>query len=173
MSGNPTQEELIARLDEKRDYGPRGLEGVIAAVRSEELYLTEVPDFDIPAIRKTENNMAVKGTARISRNGSNSAGQRLTQLLIDYMEQDGGEEKMLSVVDETLNMESKHDIPWKSRVDMVAWVTERIAGRPADARPPVEDALIKQLLSRMQQGTLNEEREIPQLPEYTTIEVEG
>ena len=172
----PTQEEVIARLDPDRDYGKRGYAGTKAAVREGVLALTEAKDYDIPVIRQVSNGLAVKGTARVNRNpsGSSAAGQRLTKRLVDFMEEDDGEQMVFDVVYETLNLNSdaKYEIPWKSRVDMVVFITERLAGRTADARPPVEDALIKELLSRMQAGTLNEEREIPLLTEYTTNEVE-
>ena len=167
----PTQEELISRMDPDRDYGMLGFDGTVTEVRRGVFVLSVIPGVELPGIRKKSNSMAVKGTVRLSR-GNSAAGVKLTRRLIDYMEQDGGEEKMLDIVNETLNPESKYDIPWKSRVDMVMFLTERIAGRPVDARPPVEDALIKQLLSRMQDGTLNEMRPIPELPTSREVELE-
>ena len=176
-----TQEDLIARMDPDRDYGKRGYEGAKTEVRRGLLVLSEAPDTDLPVIRTKARGVMVDGTARPNRPhaGSTAAGQRLSKRLVDFMEQDGGEEMAMDIIYETLSLKNsaKYDIPWKSRVDMVVFINERISGRPQDARPPVEDALIRELLSRMQAGTLNEDREIPQLPgsrevELTTTEVE-
>ena len=65
----------------------------------------------------------------------------------------------------------KDKIPWKTRMDAAELVFERVIGRVHERRTSSENKLLDALLRRMQLGELDEEREVPLLPEYTTNEL--
>ena len=158
----PTQEELIERLEEDRNYPPGGIEGVKENVRAKILYLQVAREGDQPLIRKTKNHMIVAGSAKVARNGSSAASQALNQALMDYMD-DGGTEKALEVLDDLLtNPETDN----KVRMQAVDFCFLRISGVPDRNPTPNESAALIALVERMQQGKLNEPRSISEQPHY-------
>ena len=173
-----TQDELIAKLlpDEDRDYGDDNRAGVVAKVEAGEYVIRENPTGGQPIFSiASAGSRPVRGSGKIGPTGLQGASQRLTQVLIEFME-DGGHELVVETLREALeggkDTDGKDLVPWKTRMDAAELVFERIIGRVHERRTSSENKLLDLLARKLQAGEMEEEREIPQLPEYTVIEID-
>ncbi|KKM94387.1 hypothetical protein LCGC14_1198800 [marine sediment metagenome] len=169
----PTTEELIERLDPDRNYGDRTFEQVVQEVRDGDLLLREAPNDNVLPIIYSKSGPIVKGTASTSHPGANAASQKLTNRLLKFVA-DGADDLAIGVLREALEGGTGDDkVPWKTRLDAVELLFLRVLGVPERQHTPNESAALLALIERIASGDMGEERDIPQLPAYTTLEVEA
>lgn len=161
-----TTDELLDRLDPDLDYGNRTFAEVRTEVLAGTLVLSEAQESEQPIARRADSGAMVRGSGDTEAT-RDSAADMLNAALQDYVMHGGGAEKMVALVDKILTGD---DASWKARADALNFLTDHTIGRVKDRYGPGDNPLLVELLARMARGELDEERDTPQLPEYTTSE---